>query len=146
MTVTRVTALNIGFTGRPDNWVGVLRDGDGNIVAECGHSHPNRDEASTYKSAATACMKSQVVEVLLRNVVAKEAEAQRMYERQKEVLLIKIPDRVVHPMVSQCLELAPKLENTIVFLRGRLAATRSREQYNAWLAETPAEERKKFLH
>lgn len=52
--------LTIGFTGHSGAWRGVLRDENGAVVAECGHSHPNRDGASTYKSAAIPCMKQIV--------------------------------------------------------------------------------------
>ncbi|MGV7354152.1 hypothetical protein PJM47_26255 [Mycobacterium kansasii] len=52
--------LTIGFAGRSGAWRGVLRDESGAVVAECGHSHPNRDGASSYKSAAIPCMKQIV--------------------------------------------------------------------------------------
>lgn len=43
---------SIGFSDRSGAWVGVLRDHAGTIIAECGHEHPNRDNASMFKTAA----------------------------------------------------------------------------------------------
>lgn len=52
--------LTIGFRGRSGAWTGVLRDATGRIVAECGHQHPNRDNASTDKTAAIPCIRTIV--------------------------------------------------------------------------------------
>lgn len=52
--------FRIGSTGAPSAWTGVVRDAKGHIVATCGHSHPNRDNASTYKTAAVPCIKQLV--------------------------------------------------------------------------------------
>jgi hypothetical protein len=59
--------LKIGFSGVPGSWTGVVRDGK-KIVVECGHLHPNRDSASTYKTAAMQCMQQQVKTALWPHV------------------------------------------------------------------------------
>jgi hypothetical protein len=52
--------LRISYTGGPGAWEGVVRDDAGDVVISCGHKHPNRDSATTYRSAAMRCMRSQV--------------------------------------------------------------------------------------
>ncbi|SPM34856.1 Mycobacterium rhizamassiliense ORFan [Mycobacterium rhizamassiliense] len=49
--------LTVGYTGRAGGaWRGVPRNESGAVVAECGHEHPNRGNASMYKTAAVPYM------------------------------------------------------------------------------------------
>lgn len=57
--------LSIGYSGRSGAWRGVLRDDSGAVIAECGHEHPNRDNASMDKTAAVPCMRQAVKAALM---------------------------------------------------------------------------------
>lgn len=48
------TELRVSHTGGPGAWVGLIKRGK-EIVWRCPHKHPNRNEETTYNTAATRC-------------------------------------------------------------------------------------------
>jgi len=126
-----MTALHISYTGVPGRWTGVLKDDDGRVVAECGHTHTNRDEDG-HAPAAVPCITLLVREVILGKVVEREAEAERKYEKERQWLKVSITDRAVEPMVRRALELAPIVGQGPVFCRGKLVAVANADVLTQW--------------
>lgn len=147
MVAMNGSALTISHTGRSGAWRGVLRDMDGNIVAECGHSHPNRDTGSTFRSAATQCMEMLVRKVIFGKIVEQQkkfavARAKSIRETGRD----QYGERKLHPLDQRAIELAPVIGVGPIFRSGRLIAVASDHAYKTWLESTPSDFRSKFQY
>lgn len=64
-------SLKAAYSGRANNWHGVVKDSLGNVVYTCSHTHNNRDISSRANGrCALACAESFITEVKKMQYVA----------------------------------------------------------------------------